>query len=69
MPNRYICAVLDEMRDCCKTGNYSYLPGLVEEAQSMANRMEAKLWEIKDWERMRKRYKNMKKKVNKSEDY
>lgn len=38
--DRFICSVFDEMRECCKTGNYSYLPGLIEEAQTMANRME-----------------------------
>ena len=46
--NRTICDVLEEMRRCTKTGNYSYLPGLVEEMQSMANRMEAGLEDVKD---------------------
>ena len=49
-PNRYICAVLDEMRDCCKTLNFSYLLGLIEEAQHLANRMESKLSDISDFE-------------------
>ena len=52
MSNRYICTVLDEMRDCIKTLNFSYLSGLIEEAQSLANRMESRLYEIKDFERL-----------------
>ena len=48
MPHRYICSVLDEMRECMKTQNYSYLPGLLEECQTLANRMESALWEQKD---------------------
>ena len=55
-PSRYICTVFDEMRDCHKTHNYSYLPGLVEEAQMLARRMEAALYvakEAKDWSKIR----------------
>ena len=36
------------MRDCVKTSNFSYLSGLIEEAQSLANRMESRLYEIRD---------------------
>lgn len=43
MPNRYICDVLEEMRKCHETRNFSYLLGLIEEAQTMANRMESSL--------------------------
>lgn len=49
MPNRVVCSVLDEMRNCIKTANYSYLPGLIEETQSMVNRMEAALYDVKDY--------------------
>jgi len=52
MPHRYICSVLDEMRECVKTSNFSYLSGLIEEAQSLVNRMESRLYEIKDFERL-----------------
>ena len=38
------------MRKCCETSNYSYLPSLIEEAQSMANRMEAGLHNASDLE-------------------
>tara|TARA_Y100000389_G_scaffold40968_1_gene35577 strand:+ start:517 stop:702 length:186 start_codon:yes stop_codon:yes gene_type:complete len=40
------------MRDCVKTSNFSYLSGLIEEAQSLANRMESRLYEIKDFEKL-----------------
>ena len=45
MPNRYLCDVLSEMRDCYKTRNFCSLNGLIEEAQSMGNRMEAGLYD------------------------
>ena len=40
---RWICDVLGEMRKCVATMNFAYLPGLIEEAQTLANRMEAGL--------------------------
>ncbi len=42
-PNRTVCDVLSEMRECYKTHNFSYMLGLIEEVQSMANRMESAL--------------------------
>ena len=68
MPNRLLCAVLDEMRDCVKTSSFSYLPGLIEEAQSLGNRMEAHLYEIKDYNRLHKDIKALKKKKKKLEN-
>jgi len=68
MPNRLLCAVLDEMRDCVKTSNFSYLPGLIEEAQSLANRMESNLYDIKDFNRLHKDIKVLKKKKKKLEE-
>lgn len=50
MANRLLCTVLDEMRECVKTSNFSYLMGLIEEAQSLGNRMEAHLYDIKDYD-------------------
>ena len=47
--SRTLCDVLREMRKACETSNYSYLPGLIEEVQTMGNRMEAGLedkWEM-----------------------
>ena len=46
--NRYVCEVLDEMRKCDKTRNYAILPSLIEEVQTMVNRMEAGLSDKKD---------------------
>ena len=65
MPNRLLCAVLDEMRDCVKTTNFSYLSGLIEEAQSLANRMESNLYDIKDFNRLHKDIKVLKKEKKK----
>ena len=62
--NRTMCDVLYEMREATKTQNYSYLPGLIEEVQSMANRMEAKLAQVKDIERIDKRWTNLKNKMD-----
>jgi len=50
---RVICTVLQEMRDCVKTLNFASMPGLIEEAQSMANRMESALDRNKDWKLLR----------------
>jgi len=41
--SRYICTVFEEMRECLKSMNFAYLPTLIEEAQMLANRMEASL--------------------------
>ena len=60
--NRYICSVLDEMRECVKTLNFSYLLGLIEETQTLASRMEARLYEIKDYERLHEEIRALKKK-------
>jgi pyrimidine operon attenuation protein/uracil phosphoribosyltransferase len=63
-----LCDVLHEMRECNKTLNFSYLIGLVEEAQTLANRMEAKLYDIKDFERLHDDIKDLKKKKKKLEE-
>ena len=57
--NRTICAVLEEIRSCNETRNYSYLLGLVEEAQSMANKMESKIDSIKQFEELKEQCKNL----------
>ena len=59
MPNRTICSVLEAMRDCDKTKNYSYLLGLVEEAQNLANRMESAIWDLHDMDRLHKQIKEL----------
>lgn len=67
MLNRYVCTVLDEMRGCCTTGNYAHLLGLVEEAQTMFNRMEAHLQDVKDVNSLHTTEKKLKKRIKKLE--
>ncbi len=67
MPNRTLCEVLEEIRKCNKTRNYSYLLGLVEEVQSMANRMEAALWDQKEYTRLMKEKKELKREIEELE--
>ena len=47
-PNRTLCDVLRDMRNCVKVLNFSMIPGLIEEAQVMGNKMEAALQDNKD---------------------
>lgn len=42
-PSRYVCSVLDEMRECMKHLNFALLPSLIEEAQTLFNRMESSI--------------------------
>jgi len=60
-----LCDVLEEMRGCAKTLNFSYLLGLIEEVQTLGNRMEAKLYDIKDFERLHENIKDLEKKKKK----
>lgn len=48
MPHRYVCEVLDEMRTAIKIHRPDLVIGLIEEAQTIVNRMEAKLHEYAD---------------------
>lgn len=64
-PSRTLCAVLDEARQCCKTANYSYLPGLLEEIQVLGNRMEAALEDAGTLENMRNQRKELEKEIKK----
>ena len=41
--SRYVCSVLDEMRTAIKVGRIDMLSGLIEEVQTLVNRMEARL--------------------------
>lgn len=68
MFNRTVCEMLREARECTKTGNYSYLPGLLEEIQSAANRMEAALYDKNDLDRARKEGSRLRKENDKLED-
>jgi len=42
-PNRTLCEVLQDMRECYKTYNFSPMLALIEEVQILGNRMEAGL--------------------------
>ena len=65
MPSRYVCTVLEEMRTCIKTLNFALFPSLIEEVQIMANRMEEKLYTIKDFEHLEQQIKELKKEKKK----
>lgn len=67
--NRTLCEALEDMRKCVKTANYAGLPGLIEEVQIRANRMESGLSDKKDllemeeeWHDLRKEIKKLRKK-------
>lgn len=47
-PSRTLCSCLESMRDAVKTMNFSYMAGLIEEAQWAANRMESALSDRRD---------------------
>jgi len=68
LPNRTVCDVLREMRKAHETHNYAYLLGLIEEVQSMANRMEAALYDKGDIKYARKRIKELNKEIERLEE-
>ena len=51
--NRYVCEVLEEMRTCTKTLNFALIPSLIEEVQTMVNRMEMALHDMKDLQHLK----------------
>ena len=67
MINRYLCDVLSEMRKCVKTLNFSYLLGLIEESQTLGSRMESRLFDIKDFDRLHEEIRDLKNKKKKLE--
>ena len=48
MPNRFVCDVLTEMREMVKTMRFDRANGLIEEAQTMVNKMESALEDYSD---------------------
>lgn len=62
-PNRTLCDVLDDMRRCFDTLNFSPMKSLIEEAQVIGNRMEAGLGDNKDLGRLREMRSNLIKEV------
>ena len=61
--NRTLCSALEEMRKCYETRNFAALAGLIEEVQTYANRMEAKLSDVNDYENLKAAYKCLQKKI------
>lgn len=66
-PNRTLCDVLEDMRRCHKTLNFALLSSLIEEVQTIGNRMESALWDQKDFESADKLFKQLKVKIKKME--
>ena len=62
-PNRYLCSVLDELRDLDKLKNYSSMASLIEEVQVLGNRMEAALEDAKDLEYVYETKKKLEKEI------
>ena len=65
--NRTVCDVLKEMRGACESANYSYMPGLIEELQSLGNKMEAALAEVSDFKGFMIKKSEMKKELKELE--
>ena len=63
-----MCDIFTEMRSCVKTLNFSYLIGLIEEAQSAAARMEARIADMKDHKWLLRDIKDLKEKKQKLKD-
>ncbi len=59
MIERYICTVIDEMRQCYKTYNFGCIQGLIEEFQTLANRMEAKLSQVAEVKNLHEQIKKL----------
>ena len=68
MTHRYVCDVLAEMRTTTETLNFAVLLSLIEECQTMVNRMEAKLWEMREIEDLHQEIKDHKKKKKELEN-
>ena len=73
--NRTVCDVLEEMRALNRTVNARMVDAhkeqmayLIEEVQSMANRMEAKLEDIRDFDKLTKDIKELSKKKKELEN-
>lgn len=63
--NRTLCAVLEEMRSCFKTHNFSAMPGLIEEIQVLGNRMESALEDQKTVRQVKEALPKLKKEYKK----
>ena len=65
--NRFLCDVFDEMRKTTDTLNFAILLSLIEEAQTMANRMEMALADMKDLKSLKKSIREKKDELKKLE--
>ena len=63
--NRTLCDVLEDMRKCDLTKNYSPMLGLIEEAQIMGNKMEAGLNDKRDVKHYKDKLKKLQKEYKK----
>lgn len=66
--NRTMCDVLEEMRKCYETRNFAHLLGLIEEAQYLANKMEAGLADKRDLRALNEEKHELKKEVSALKD-
>ena len=66
--NRYVCDVLAEMRTCMETRNFAILPSIIEETQTMVNRMEMALGDMKDLRALKDEISTKKEELKKIED-
>ena len=64
-PHRYLCSVLEEMRKSYETYNFAVMKSLIEEAQTLGNRMEAALDQKRDYYKLRNECKELEKKRDK----
>ena len=67
-PNRTVCEALREMRELNKTRNFAPLLGLIEEVQSMVNRMEASLLDQGDLQHARKSLRKVRRELEKKSE-
>ena len=66
-PSRTFCSILEEIRALDKSKNYGSLLGLVEELQTIGNRMEAALDDAKHIEDLRDDRKKLEKEIKELE--
>lgn len=69
MPSRTICSVMDEMRVYLKLvvkdkKHHDHLLSLVEESQTLANRMEAAIWDQHTIKSLQDERQRLKKEIN-----
>lgn len=63
-----LCSILDDMRTCCKTADYSSLPALIEKAQTAANHMESSLDKMDDIHMMLEKFPELRRAWNRTVD-